>query len=433
MDPLPRIAGRLFNAPLLVLPEAALAVAAALADRLGIEMGGLSAQGALRPRAFLDDDTDGGDGDAPYAIHDGVATIQVRGELINRGSWLSALCGLTSYEALTAALRMAAADPAVRGILLDVDSPGGEAAGAMETAAVVRDVSAQKPVVAFVDSLAASAGYAIAAGASEIVATPSSTLGSIGVVMLHLDRSAANQKAGVKPTLIHAGAYKVDGHSSQPLDDDARGRLQARIDGTYDLFVSSVAAHRPMTEAAVRATEAGVFMGASAVEAGLADRIGTRADALALFPPPDSGAAFDFSSLQGLNMSAPPETVSRAAHDSALASARADAHAEGVKAGAAGERTRVAAILGHAEAEGRDTLARHLAFETDMGVEAAAKMLKASAKEAPAAAPVQSRMDRVPNPAVMPDASGGPDPKADASAAWGSVMETVNREAARRL
>ena len=184
MNELPRIAARLFNAPLLITPNCAVLIASNLADRFGVEPIRSARPGGLS--ASIDDDDE-----EPYVVNNGIATISVRGELVNRGSWLSAQSGLTSYEALQSALRAAAADVSVRGILLDIDSPGGEAAGAMETADVVREVSKTKPVKAFVNSLAASAAYAIAAGASEIIVTPSATVGSIGVVWLHLDRSAA--------------------------------------------------------------------------------------------------------------------------------------------------------------------------------------------------------------------------------------------------
>ena len=445
MTYLPRIAGRLFNAPLLVLPETALTVAANLSDRLGVDMDGIEvAVGArgevLRPGAFAlgrsrSDDED----DAPYSIHDGVATIPIHGELVNRGSWLDAYSGLVSYDGLTAALRQAEGDPAVNGILLDIDSPGGEASGCMETADVVRSVAGTKPVSAFVNGLGCSAAYALAAGCSDITVTPSAMVGSIGVVMMHVDRSAALGKAGVKPTLIHAGAYKVDGHSTQPLADDVRDRLQARIDGAYDLFVGSVVSHRPMTDAAVRGTEAGVFMGAEAVKIGLADRVGTLADALATLPKPAPATAGLPAPFKGTIMSTPNETISRATHDAALSSLRAEleggtasavatARAEAEKAGAAAERTRISGILNHAEAKERSTQARHLAFSTGMTVDDAAGLMAASAKEAAATTTTTTtkthRLDAiVPVPPVGADA-GDKEPETDAekgAAAFGAV------------
>ncbi len=444
MTYLPRIAGRLFNVPLLVMPETALAVAANLSDRLGVDMEGVDLPAGarredLRPGAFTvgrsrsDDDED-----APYSIHDGVATITIHGELVNRGSWLDAYSGLVSYDALTAALRQAEADPAVKGILLDIDSPGGEASGCMETADVVRAVAGTKKVSAFVNGFGCSAAYALAAGCTDITVTPSAMVGSIGVVMMHVDRSAALGKAGLKPTLIHAGAHKVDGHSTAPLADDVRDRLQARINGAYDLFVGSVVSHRPMTDAAVRGTEAGVFMGADAVKIGLADRVGTIDDALGTLPEP--AVTGQFYSFQGSYMGTPNETVSRASHDSALASLRAElesgtastvtaARTEGEKAGAAAERARISGILGHAEAKERANQAHHLAFSTSMTVEDAVGLMAASAKDAaPAATGPLGRMGFVPKPHVQPDTTGA-EAKVEADHGWGGIVQASNQAA----
>lgn len=261
-----RIAARVFNTPLLLTPEAAASVGDFLFARL-------TTSEAAETSVRVSSSSPAADDDRPYLVDDGVATIPIRGELVNRGSWMSAFSGLTSYETLAAALAQANDDYRVKSILLDIDSPGGEAAGAMEAAAKVR--ASGKPVVAFVNSLAASAAYAIAAGAREIVTLPSATLGSIGVVWVHMDRSQAMKDRGVKPTLLHAGAYKVDGHSMGPLPDDARERIQGQIDQVYGLFVASVGKHRSkLGEEGARKSEAGLFMGDRAVEAGLADRVG---------------------------------------------------------------------------------------------------------------------------------------------------------------
>ena len=221
--------------------------------------------------------------DKPYVVdRDGIATVAVHGQLVNRGSWLSSALGFGSYDRLRTVLFAASADPAVKGVLLDVDSPGGDLAGAVETANAVRNLTARKPVVAFVDSLAASAAYVIAAAASRIIVTPSATLGSIGIVMVHMDRSAAFAKRGVKPTLIHAGAFKVDGHSVSPLSADARKRIEAHLAEAHALILNSIGSHRPALGAAgARKTEAGLFMGHKAVAAGLADAVGTRESARA--------------------------------------------------------------------------------------------------------------------------------------------------------
>lgn len=406
-----RIAARVFNTPLLATPEAAATVADFIAARL-------AGESPARPDAFMTIGLPASEPDAPYTVDgDGIATISVHGELVNRGSWMDAMSGLTSYKGLADALDAAAGDNRVRGIVLDIDSPGGEAAGAFETAALVRQVSQTKKVVAYVDCLAASAAYALASGASEIVAPMSATLGSIGVVYMHLDRSQAMKERGVKPTLLHAGAYKVDGNSMQPLPDDARARIQGQIDEVYGLFLDTVGKHRPKLGAeGARRTEAGVFIGQRAVEAGLADRIGGLETLKAAFPR---------KSLWSAKM--PDEkTYSQADLDAAVASARRESEtavAAAASAARTAERERIKSILDGAAAKDRAKLARHFALTTDMSPETAAAALTAAAPEA--AAP-PSRMDRVPHVDVRPGATQREEnPQADIDAGWTKIIKGV--------
>ena len=226
-----------------------------------------------------------------YELADRVATIRFHGQAVNRATWISDLFGLAAYDRFTAAVAAAVADREVRGIMLDFDSPGGDVAGATEAAAAVRAFAAQKPIVAFVDSLAASAAYVIAAAASRIIVTPSATLGSIGVVFLHMDRSAALAKQGLKPTMIIAGAFKGDGNSFGPLPADARKRIEGILGASHDLILQSVGRHRPaLGVAGTRKTEAGIFLGQRAVAAGLADAVGGRETALAFLRSPSTAS-----------------------------------------------------------------------------------------------------------------------------------------------
>ncbi|MGD9923130.1 MAG: S49 family peptidase [Pseudorhodoplanes sp.] len=228
-------------------------------------------------------DEQGNRAPTPYRrTKEGVALITLVGEFVNRGAWIGASSGLISYEGFKFQMLSAAQDSKAKVILLDLESPGGEAVGAFEAAAVVREVAKIKPVVALVNGMAASAAYAIASGASRIVTIPTGISGSIGVVMMHLDISKALAEQGVKPTLIFAGAHKVDGNAFEPLPEDVRADFQREIDGFYGQFVQTVAAGRKgMSDKAIRATEARVFKGQEAVDAGLADSVGTFEEVLA--------------------------------------------------------------------------------------------------------------------------------------------------------
>lgn len=217
----------------------------------------------------------------PYQrTQDGVALIPVIGSLVNRGAWLGSSSGETSYEGINFQVAHAARDPKTKAILLDIDSPGGEAVGCFECAANIRAAASAKPVAAVVNGMAASAAYALASAADRIITTQSGMSGSIGCVLLHVDYSAKLKKDGISPTLIYAGAHKVDGHPFSPLSEGVTADLQAEVDGFYKLFVSGVAEGRGMTEAAIRSTEARTFMGADAVTMGIADEIGTFETAL---------------------------------------------------------------------------------------------------------------------------------------------------------
>lgn len=398
MTQLARLASLVFNVPLLIAPDAALTVADVI---LAHEAGAL-------PRTAFDDEESA---PSAYRVENGIAHIPVHGELVNRGSWLSSASGLVSYEGLAADLRRAAEDPTVTGILLDMDSPGGQATGAMEAAALVRQVGQQKPVVAYVNGMAASAAYAIASGASRIVAMPSALLGSIGVVMVHMDRTGAMARAGVKPTIIYAGAHKVDHSSMQALPDDARARMQGEVDDIYGLFVETVVANRGLTEAAVRATEGGIRMGQKAVDEGLADEVGTQQTALAFLSRARYAPQFTGAFLM-------TDPVDQAA-------IQAQAIADATRAAATAERQRTQAILAAPEAQGRSDMAQHLAFQTDMSAEAAIALLKVAPAAAAAPAAQGTLAGRVPAPDIQPDQE-----RREASGAlpWDKVAARLNAE-----
>lgn len=268
-----RLADQVLNRPLLITPDKAQVILAVLSGRIGV-----SAPEASRFEGSpIVADPDGKRRVRPYNVSNGVAVITITGSLVNRGAWIGADSGLTSYEGIQFQLKTAAADPVVRAVILDLHTPGGEAVGAFETAAAVRSLAAKKPTVALIAGMAASAGYAIASGAGEIVTTETGISGSIGVVFVHADMSKHLADKGIKPTLIFAGARKADGNPFEPLSAEVRADIQGEVNTLHELFLKTVAAGRGarLDVAKARATEARVFMGAEAVRVGLADRVGT--------------------------------------------------------------------------------------------------------------------------------------------------------------
>lgn len=364
-----RIAERALNRPLLIHPDKVPLILSVLEGRIPIaDTSELRAAAEERIAALPEDaqavmfgpapgasrftgenfDVDPATGRAsrlPYLrTREGVAIVSIIGTLVNRGAWVGSNSGETSYEGLKFQIGAAVADPKVTSIILDIESPGGEAVGTFEVAQAVRDANAKKPVVAVVNGMAASAAYAIASGAGRIVTTPTAITGSIGVVLLHADYSRKLDKDGVKPTLIFAGAHKVDGNPFEPLPEGVRTDMQREVDHFYDLFVSTVAAGRPgMSPAAIRDTEARVYIGADAVAIGLADATGTFEEVLGDLsrgPVGRSPSTASRGATMDNNAPAPAATAAAALLASAAAVPATADHSTAVQA----ERSRILGI-----------------------------------------------------------------------------------------
>lgn len=421
----PHLWMRVYNTPLMILPEKAMVIEQVLRGRFEGHAGvpqELAVDAATpRPSAFSFRGAD-----KPYRMSEGrVATIPVIGALVQRGSFIDAMSGLTSYNRINGLLDEALADSDVGGILLEIDSPGGEVHGVFDLAKKIYAARGVKPVWAAINEESYSAGYAITAAAERICLPESGCLGSIGVIALHVDQSKRDEKAGCVYTAIYAGKWKNDWTEHAPLSDHARKAGQAEVDRYYGLFTGGVAMMRGIDEDVVRATEAGILAPAAAIELGLADAIGTITDTLAeLEAHVEARSKTNFLTgtrtaaghsqektmqNQGTNQPAAATLTAeqQQAHAAELQAARTESERTGREAGATAERARVKAILGCDEAKGRTKLAQHLAFDTDMNADQAKQMLAVSAVEAAAAPanPLAVAMSSVDNPNV--GAGGG--------------------------
>jgi len=315
-----QVAQRAFNTPLMVDPAKALAFLSGLGPRIagqeitfqGLEVDALDqAAAAIPTRASLF----GNDlaqrhqrnGSQPYAVVDGIAVIEIAGTLVHRGAWIGQSSGLTSYEGIAAQLQAAVADPGVRGIALDIDSFGGEVAGAFDLADRIRAARAQKPVQAFVAEHALSAGYVLASQADRIILPRTGAVGSIGVVALHTDMSGALDQKGIAVTLIHAGTHKIDANPYKPLPEAVHNQMQRELEVVRFLFAETVAAGRGdrLSQAAALATEAAVFRGADAITDGLADDLADPVTAFHAFAAAPRGTTSP--SRKGPQMTTTPE------------------------------------------------------------------------------------------------------------------------------
>lgn len=361
----------------------------------------------------------------PFAYFEGTAVIPVTGALINRYSW--SWSWATGYNFIRAQLDAANVDPDVQRIVLDVNSYGGTVSGCPETAEAI--AKSGKPVLAMVDDSCFSAAYYLASQAKRINVIPSGRAGSIGVVLMHMDVSKALKDYGIQVTLLFAGAHKVDGNPYEPLSADARDRFQVDIDACYADFCATVAKGRGMAEEEVRATEALVYRADEALSIGLIDGVSDMNAAVAAFvsgaecDPPlgddeDDDPVDDDDNQpeaqENDDMAVKPEATGGEQPSAEAVTASAEALAEATRIGAEAAKTRISAILTHPEAVGRAKQASHMAFETEMSVEDAGKLLAVSAKEAAPVAPVapaatsrfQAAMAAAVHPEVGADASG---------------------------
>lgn len=344
----------------------------------------------------------------PFAFAAGLAIIPVSGLLINRFG--QSYGSVTGYSFIRSQLNHALADEDVKGIVLDLNSNGGEAAGCMELAAEVRAARDQKPILGVIDSNCHSAGYAIGSACTKLVSIPSGSMGSIGVVMMHVDMSKMLEDWGVKVTFIYEAEHKVDGNPYEPLPKAVRETFEASIHRSYERFVSLVATNRGMNVQKVRDTKSRIYSADEALSLGLIDAVSSPIEAASAFLSELSGSTIQLQ--QGANMSTAttgPDAKTPAQIEAEQTAAREKAASEARVA----ERARVSGIMGCEEAKGRESLANHIAMNTDMSLDAAKAMLAASPKaeapkpEATKGNAFEQAMNNSKHPNVGADGAGG--------------------------
>jgi len=283
------VAQQMFNRPLLLEPRKADIVVAALADRLGIVQLSTVRDGrqvALDAEALSGEKMAALEDDParykPYTVSDGVAVIPIEGILVNKWG-LHPYSGLTGYDGIMVKLLEANEDPDVEAIVLEIDSCGGEVAGCQDLADMIFAVSQRgggdKPVWAILSEVAYSAAYWLASACDRIILPETGGVGSIGVLVMHVDWQDALDEAGIKVSLIHAGSHKVDGNPYEHLPKDVRDSLQEEVEDIRLMFAGAVAQNRGLKLEDVLATEARCYPGGSrngrrtALDAGLADAV----------------------------------------------------------------------------------------------------------------------------------------------------------------
>ena len=276
---LPHLASRLYGTPLLLARSKLDIILSVLGERIGWPQSAADSAGLTPAVKFARSDASSLlnlSQDLSIAAS-GIAVIGITGSLVRRNIGVDAQSGLMSYAEIGQSLQAAASDPSVSGILLDIDSPGGEAGGVFELAQRIREINAIKPVWALACDSAFSAAYAIACAASRVLVTQTSGLGSIGVIAMHVDQTARDAQQGYRFTAVTAGDFKGDLSPHEALNKGSTARLQLEVDRLYGLFVDHVASMRTLAPKAVRATQAACFFGPESIDVGLADAL-VRAD-----------------------------------------------------------------------------------------------------------------------------------------------------------
>lgn len=283
-------------------------------------------------------------------VRDKVAILNATGPMFKRANLMTALSGATSYDVLRRDLQ-AAADAGVTSLLMNVDSPGGEASGVNELAQAVYDMRDKMHIAAYVGGTGASAAYWLASAAHEIIADQTAMLGSIGV---QVALSEPGTKAGERRFKFVSSQSPLK--NADPGTEEGAANIQATIDAMAQVFVETVARNRGVDTETVLSKfgKGGILVGQDAVNAGLADRMGSFESVLAEL----SARGRSTGKAKAAKMSDEVTTITAAERDAAVATARA------------AEKARVAGLRKIAAGYGVSDADLTAAIDGDVSVEA---------------------------------------------------------------
>lgn len=306
------------------------------------------------------------------SMRDGVAVISVTGPIFRYANLFTEISGATSTGVLARDIQTALDNSYVKGIVLDINSPGGEVAGINELSALIAAARKRKPIKAYGGGLVASGAYWLASACDEIIIDDTALLGSIGVVMSYLDTSERDAKSGVR--LVEIVSSQSPDKRVDPGSESGRAKVQSIVDSLARVFVDSVAANRGISADTVLKDfgQGGVLVGTDAVKAGMADRIGSLEAVIAELAGSASSTTRtrpmsnsnqgqvtvsttdDLRTALAAGYTGDQISIAQANPDAAVAAARADGLAEGQAAATAtavaAERQRIASIQSMARA-----------------------------------------------------------------------------------
>jgi capsid assembly protease len=347
----------------------------------------------------------------PYQVIDGVAVIPVMGVLAKRANMFMSVSGGASTQMIGDMVDSAVADPSVKAIALDVDTPGGAVDGVQQVVNKVRAVRGVKPIVAVADGVMASGGYWIGSAADEVFITDLTTVvGSIGVLTTHVDTSRQQAAQGIKRTDITAGKYKRIASSNEPLSDEGRATLESQVDHLYSVFVDDVAANRgvPVDTVLSDMADGRVFVGQQAIDAGLVDGVSTLDAVVARLSatPTRAGAARPVQQTQPKGNHRMDMNTLKTEHTDIYNAVLEEGRAEGRTQGATAERDRILGIEAHAY-PGHEAAIKEMKADGKTTPDQAAARILGAEREALTKAGKDLRAD-APNPVPAADTPVAP-------------------------
>ncbi len=208
-------------------------------------------------------------------VRHGVAIIPVDGPIFRYANWFTYFSGGSSVDVLAKDLNAALSDPAVHAIMFEINSPGGEVTGINEFTEMIYEARSRKPMTARVGGLGCSAAYWIASACGDVVVDETAMLGSIGVMAVYVDDRKQLEMSGIEE--IEFISSQSPFKNSPAHSDEGRKRIQRRIDALAQVFVDKVARNRGVSVDTVMKEfgQGDVFVGQTAIAAGLADRLGS--------------------------------------------------------------------------------------------------------------------------------------------------------------
>lgn len=206
-----------------------------------------------------------------------IAVLPLHGAIQQRSDIWMEVFGGTSTDQFGAMFDEVMRDPSIKGVIVDIDSPGGTVPGVQELSDKIYAARGGKPVVGIANSMAASAAYWVGSAFDRLYVSPGGNVGSVGVYSMHMDYSKMLEEAGIATTIFQTPKHKAEFNLFAPLSQESKDYEQGEVERIYGDFVSAVARNRNATPASVRKSygEGRTVDAHKAVELGMADKVAT--------------------------------------------------------------------------------------------------------------------------------------------------------------